>query len=319
MSTTEFSLPKVAVLLTVYNGMQYLEKQIQSILNQTQVQLTLFVSVDCSTDGSEMWVNELAKQESRIVVLPYGERFGGAAPNFFRLIKEVDFSQFAYVAFSDQDDIWYPNKLEKASNFLKVHQFDGYSSNVLAFWPDGKQMLIKKSCPQTNWDYLFEAAGPGCTYVMTVKLMTAIKTKMLEVWDSLQTVTLHDWFFYAYARAQGYQWFIDPEPTMLYRQHNNNQVGVNVGMKAYLNRLKKINNGWWLSQALLIAEIVEVKKSQFVQSWSKLGRIELLRLAMKAFQCRRNSQEKCFFLLICLLLAIAGGQQKYGDSSGRDC
>ena len=312
MIATAFALPKVAVLLTVYNGMYYLEEQIQSILQQTQVDLTLFVSIDFSTDGSEIWVNELAKREARIVVLPYGEKFGGAGRNFFRLVRDVDFSSFDYVSFSDQDDIWYPHKLNRAISFLDNSPYDGYSSNVLAFWPDGKQKLINKSGAQQNWDFIFEAAGPGCTYVMTVKLMLAIKKKMLEVWDLLQTVTLHDWFFYAFARAKGYQWFIDSEPTMLYRQHAANQVGVNKGIKAYLSRLKKIKNGWWLSQSLLIAQLTDSYQTEFIQSWALLGRLEFLSLARRAFQCRRDGQEKYFFFFVCLLFAIIGGQKKYG-------
>jgi rhamnosyltransferase len=301
---------RCAVILAVYNGMQYLEEQIASILNQRDSCLTIFVSVDLSSDGSEIWLTNLAKQDPRVVMLPYGEKFGGAARNFFRLIRDVDFSQFDYVAFADQDDHWYPDKLCKAIAILNTGQYDGYSSNVIAFWPNGRQKVVHKSQPQRRWDYIFEAAGPGCTYVMSISLMKATKARVLEVWDSLQEVKAHDWYCYAFARANGYQWFIDAKPSMLYRQHEKNQFGVNLGIKSYLKRFKLIRNGYWLRQVLLIVELVGIGHSTFAQTWAKLGRIELLRLATQAFQCRRDFKEQVIFMLICLMLATTGEQQR---------
>ncbi|QBR84528.1 glycosyltransferase [Legionella israelensis] len=309
----EQTISKCAVLLTVYNGRQYLEEQMKSILNQTDVQVTVFASSDISNDGSEALLDKLAAIDERIVILPHGMKFGGAARNFFRLIRDVDLSRFDYISFADQDDIWHVDKLIKAVTILKKSDHDGYSSNVMAFWPNGKRKLIHKAQPQSQWDFIFEAAGPGCTYVMSRKLMQAIKQCMQENWEALQSVSLHDWFCYAFARANGYKWHIDAEPSMLYRQHGKNQVGVNFGLKAYIYRLKKMTNGWWLSQANLIASLIGMRENPFVKSWTRLGRLDLLRLAGKAFQCRRNVQEKFVFLLMCLILAITGQQEKINN------
>lgn len=304
-------VPKCAVLLAVYNGLPYLKEQIKTILDQKDINLTVFVSIDVSTDESEAWLNELASEDSRIVILVSGERFGGAGRNFYRLIRDVDFSQFDFVAFSDQDDHWFPDKLARATKILLNSNFDGYSSNVIAFWANERQKLINKSQAQCTWDFIFEAAGPGCTYVMTLKLITKIKVHMLNNWQALQEVSLHDWYCYAFARAKGYHWFIDPKPSMRYRQHEKNQVGVNCGLKAYLSRVRKIKNGWWLTQALLIAELVGLSQTPFIQSWSKLGSKEFLRLAIHTVQCRRRRRERILFFIICLSLALTGGQQRY--------
>lgn len=306
LTVIKTALPQCAVLLAVYNGMHYMQEQIQTILDQTNVCVTIFASVDLSTDGSDIWIEELAIQEPRIVMLPYGEKFGGASRNFFRLIRDVDFSQFDYIAFADQDDHWYENKLSKAAKLLDASDYDAYSSNVTAFWPDGTQQLINKSQPQRHWDFIFESAGPGCTYVLSCKLMSRIKAHMVEIWDLLQEVSLHDWYCYAFARAKGYRWFIDPEPSMHYRQHTQNQVGVNVGFMAHFNRFKNITNGWWLTQVMLMVRLCDLEHSRFIQSWSQLRRIDLLRLGTHAFQCRRHFQDQMFFLCICLLLSITG-------------
>lgn len=300
--------PRCAVLLAVFNGMRYIEEQIKTILNQTQVEVTLFINVDSSSDGSENWLEQLAAKEKRIVLLPFGLSFGGAAKNFFYLIKEVDFSSFDFIAFADQDDLWLEDKLHKAVMVLADPSFDAYSSNVIAFWPNGKKILIDKAQPQKNWDFMFEAAGPGCTYVFSLKLMTAIKACLSSYWEQVQTVTLHDWFCYAFARAQGYHWFIDPYPSMLYRQHDKNQVGVNLGLKAYSARLRLIKSGWWLTQAQLIAEIVEVNHP-FINKGSKINRFDLIRLAMRAAQYRRSLSEQLIFFCMCIVFVIRRTKQ----------
>ncbi|MEA3544360.1 MAG: glycosyltransferase, partial [Thermodesulfobacteriota bacterium] len=97
--------PEIAVLLAAHNGREWLPQQVNSILNQVDVEVTLFVSVDNSTDGTESWFDHLAMVDSRVKVLLHGQCFGGAAANFFRLIRDVNFEPFDYVSFSDQDDI----------------------------------------------------------------------------------------------------------------------------------------------------------------------------------------------------------------------
>lgn len=284
--------------------MHYIEEQLTTILQQQNVNVTIFISVDQSTDGTEVWLKQFALQEPRVKLLPFGEKFGGAAKNFFRLIRDVDFSTYNFIAFADQDDHWYLSKLAHACSKLKNSEFSAYSSNVLAFWPNGKQLLINKAQPQKKWDHLFEAAGPGCTYVMTVELMSAIKTHLIKNWHNAQQISLHDWFCYAFARTHNYQWFIDSTPSMLYRQHESNQVGVNKGFKAYINRFKQITNGWWFKQILLLTQIMGISNTPFVKCESKLKRFDYLRLARHARQCRRDTKE-CFVMLsICIFLAL---------------
>ena len=213
------TLPKFAICLAAFNGINWLAAQLDTILTQAGITVTVFVSVDQSTDDTEKWFEERAKVDSRIVLLPHGERFGGAARNFFRILRDVDFSDFDYVSFADQDDIWLPNKLVRAHEMLSITNADAYSSNVLVFWPDGRKTLVEKSQPQVKWDFLFEAAGPGCTYVMKKELACAIQDLVRSRWDEVQEVGLHDWFSYAFARANGYRWVIDDFAGMLYRQH----------------------------------------------------------------------------------------------------
>ena len=302
------TVPRFAVLMTVFNGRRWIAEQMDSILGQLDVQVTVFVSVDISLDGSEDWVEQMALQDRRIRVLPHGQRFGGAAPNFFRLFRDVGFQDFDYISLADQDDVWLLEKLRRAYEKLQETGADAYSSNVMAFWENGKKVNIQKSQEQVKWDFLFEAAGPGCTYVITSRLALAIQELLKAKMSSSLNIGLHDWFIYAYARANGYVWLIDDYTSMLYRQHEHNQVGTNAGVKAFLHRCQKVLGGWALAQAVLTAHLVGLDDDPFVRQWSSGSRLGLLRLAMSARQCRRRLRDQLFFLVLCLELALMGAR-----------
>lgn len=304
------SSPKILVLLAAYNGSPWIAQQIKSILSQAGVNVTLLVSVDASVDGTEALVDRIASLDRRVIVLPHGLIFGGAGPNFYRLIHEAKLSKFDYVALADQDDIWLPNKLSKACNEIRQSRADAYSSNVTAFWSDGRQMLVNKSQPQVKWDFLFEAAGPGCTYVTTAKFAEDLQKFITENSNKMQKIALHDWFIYAYARAKGYRWIIDSHSAMMYRQHAQNQVGANAGLKAFVFRAKQVISGWGLSQSTLIVDAVGMSEVGSLQNWLSGTRLGYLKLAVNFWQCRRRFRDKFLFLAACLVLAVVGSKIK---------
>ncbi len=296
--------PKVAVLLAAYNGMQWIEEQLASILSQLAVDVTVYISIDPSTDGTEAWCAAYAAQQPEVLILPTAGSFGGASRNFFRLMRDVNFQGYDFIAFADQDDVWHVDKLQRAVHVMQERQIDAYSSNVIAFWPDGKTHLLDKAQPQVEWDYLFEAAGPGCTYVMGKRLADSLKTSMLDNWQLLQSVSLHDWYCYAFARSHHYRWYIDPEPSMNYRQHERNQVGANKGLSSLVARYKTIHDGWWFNQVQLIVRLVGRGGDPFVRTWLELRRRQLITLSFSALRCRRRVRDKVFFFCICWVTAL---------------
>lgn len=284
--------PKIAVLLTAYNGMQWIDEQIETIFNQRGVEVTVFISVDLSTDGTHEWAEQLAEKHTNVALLPYGERFGGAGPNFFRLIKDVDVSGFDAVSFADQDDIWHPEKLAKAYSKIATGQCDVYSSSVTAFWADGRECLIKKSQPQKKLDHFFEAAGPGCTYVFSQAAMQAFKAFLIAAGDDLKQVSFHDWLAYAFCREQGYKWFIDEWPSMRYRQHENNQVGTNNNLSAYKKRFAMVRAKWLRNQVNIITALVAPEKLAQLNS--------RLYLMANFNELRRRYRDRLFLFLMVL-------------------
>lgn len=282
---------KVLVLVAAFNGENWLKAQLDSILCQEGVTVSIVISVDKSTDNSLVLCQKYADLYHNVNVLPYGEVFGGAGSNFFRLIKETDFSEFDCIAFSDQDDIWYENKLLRAIDYLDYYSC--YSSNVTAFWDDGREVLIDKAQPQTMWDYLFEAAGPGCTYVFKKDFAVKFQSWLIDNYSFIvENIALHDWLLYAFARVNCFGWFIDPRPSMLYRQHQNNQIGTNNNIKAAKKRLHLVKGKWYRVQVINIVSILELYNSPIVRKGIMNDYFGNLYLFINVYKLRRRWRDK---------------------------
>ncbi|MFO6418789.1 glycosyltransferase [Hylemonella sp. W303a] len=255
----------ITVLLASNDGVVWLPEQVESILAQQGVHVRLVISDDCSSDGTLFWLQQLAARDDRVTLLPDAGPFGSAALNFYRLLREADFMDTDYIAFADQDDVWYPDKLIRAVELMRQCGAAAASSNVNAFWPDGRHELVDKAQPQKLYDYLFEAAGPGCTYVLTSAFAQTVRETVAQfaLGDATSLPGHHDWLCYVLCRARGHKWVIDPKPSMNYRQHQRNEVGVNRGVRAARGRHAKIVSGWYRQQVL---GMVALARSQSLSS-----------------------------------------------------
>ena len=281
--------PRVLVLMAVYNGERWLSEQIDSVLNQVGVEVNLLISVDLSTDDSLGVCAGFADRHHNVEVLNYGVRYGSATENFSRLIAEADITGNDFVAFCDQDDIWDSEKLIASVTTIANGEYAAVSSDVTAFWSDGRRRHITKSQPQQKYDYVLEAAGPGSTYVLTAPVFLAYK-KWLS--DRLtEELPPHDWLLYAYCRIYGHAWFIIPESTVLYRQHADNFLGANVGFRGRLERIRSLASGQFQRdvarlEALFGADFpVQTSRFSLLRHWPRL---------------RRKRLEAFVFALLCL-------------------
>lgn len=295
---------RFAVCLAAYNGMAYIAEQIESILLQKNVDLQIFISVDQSSDGTEAFLTKWVRSEARLTLLPFGDRFGGAGPNFYRLLRDLDLSGFDYLSFADQDDLWHPEKLWRAHCLMTEQGALGYSSNFTAFWPTGEARLVNKARPQRTWDFLFESAGPGCTYVLHSSVALPLQQLVRNADKKVLRVDYHDWLTYALARSHNYPWVIDSWSSMQYRQHAHNQIGVNAGWRSFWLRARIILNGYGFEQSLLIADLIHASELPVVRRGLRGGRLGYLWLAMRATQCRRKRIDQMWFFISCVLLAL---------------
>ncbi len=292
----EIFVPRVAVLLAAFNGLPFIKEQLASIFSQIHVNLIVYVSIDKSTDGTEEFLFSFAKREERLRLLSLGHTFASAGLNFYRLIKEVDFLSYDYIAYSDQDDIWEADKIFRQISLLELSQAEGVSSNVIAFGVGLKDKVIKKSQPQKIFDFIFESAGPGCSFLMTPNLVNKVYEQLISKTSVASTIVMHDWLTYAICRAHSMKWVIDTIPTLKYRQHQNNVIGANVGLKSIPARYEKIKNGWYRGEVRKICKVcLDINRDP---SLSKLNKI---------------LEKKNFFSNVILIPYVFQGRRKFTD------
>ncbi len=123
---------KVAILLATYNGEKYLEEQLQSILNQSYENWVLFIHDDGSYDGTKEIIYKYStKYKDKIIFLDDNTSFRSSNLNFEYLMKYLLTTDHKsdYIMFSDQDDIWFPDKIK--TTLLKMKKMeDNYGKNT---------------------------------------------------------------------------------------------------------------------------------------------------------------------------------------------
>ena len=290
--------------MATHDGIRWIEPQIKSILDQENVHLTLFISDDGSIDGTYELLKKISARETRIVLLPKAKPkpFKNAARNFYHLLRSVDFKAFDYVSLSDQDDIWVTDKLSRAVDQMHIQNATCYSSDVLAFWENAKTELIKKSQSQVAFDYLFESAGPGCTFVMTKDPAMFLKKHLTRFKGETDKILHHDWLIYALMRSNKFKWVIDEFIGVRYRQHEKNEMGAHLGFKASMKRVKKIFDGSWLGQVRLIASLCGEGEKNFIARYLKSRHERYFALALRApsLRRRRGDASSLFFMFLSL-------------------
>ncbi|MFX0090183.1 MAG: glycosyltransferase family 2 protein [Candidatus Hodarchaeota archaeon] len=121
----------VSVAMTTYNGEKYLREQLDSIYKQTYKNIEVIVSDDCSTDETVKILEEY--QEKYGLQYSVNETNVGIKKNFERVISRC---QGEYIALSDQDDVWVPEKIEMLVNNIGRHSL--ICSNIYRIDQNGK-------------------------------------------------------------------------------------------------------------------------------------------------------------------------------------
>ena len=288
LNITKEDIPNVLVIMASYNGEQWISSQLDSLISQNAINCTIWITDDNSNDLTQSIIQNYSKQYAKIKFWTNENKSNSACANFFRAIENISFFGFNFVSLADQDDVWNEDKLSSAIKMLKETGADAYSSNITAFWNDGKTKLIDKAQTQRQFDYIFESAGPGCTFVLTQKLALHLQLFLIENQLACKNVALHDWFIYAFARKNGYKWVVDKRPHMQYRQHEKNVMGANAGLKAKLTRWRKLRAGWHSTQAILLAEIIGYSDSWVIKRLKRNNLIDKIVLIVNVSKFRRK-------------------------------
>lgn len=218
---------KLRVLMSTYNGEKYLREQLDSILSQTLFQQSdweteLVVRDDGSTDRT---CEILAEYTHKFPEITYHVCDNiGVIASFFELIQSTP-DDVDLVALSDQDDVWFEDKLECAAEALckqdagKPLLYCSMSQPVDEQLNPIKGIFFAENLRPSFGNALVENICTGCTAVFNREMVHLIQCQKPEF------TAMHDWWLYLLASCFG-EVIYDPVPHMYYRQHAGNTVGV---------------------------------------------------------------------------------------------
>lgn len=229
----------ITILMATYNGDQYLSQQLDSILAQTYKNWRLLVRDDGSSDYTLDILKKYRQKDERISILEDDGANLQTIGNFFKLIQSAPESD--YYALSDQDDYWYPKKLERAI-FCLENKFD--DNRIPLLYCGAKEITdenlnIKERSVVTNpkltWQSaLVENICTGCTCVFNQAL------RQKAILYTPQKCIMHDWWLYLLAVGMGKAYY-DETPLIQYRQHEGNVCGdINSGWKLFRYRVEQL-------------------------------------------------------------------------------
>lgn len=214
---------KVNILMATYNGEKFLAQQIESIQKQTFKEWNLLIRDDGSSDKTCDIIRNFTVKDSRIRFINENEHHNlGVIKSFFTL---VNYEVADFYFFSDQDDVWLPEKLSVSLEAAK-HK----ASDVpLLVYTDLKVVnqelnILQDSMIRAQSHHANTTLLPELTENTVTGGTMMINHALAEKWFTPNDILMHDWFLALLAASLGEIIYLDL-PTQLYRQHDNNVLG----------------------------------------------------------------------------------------------
>lgn len=241
------SLTPIAILLSTYNGENYLKEQIDSIVSQTNREWSLYIRDDGSKDYTIDIIKEYTiKYPSKIHFVEDSLGNLGSGKSFMELLSKIESD---YYMFCDQDDVWLPDKIERV--YAKIKYEERNKNQAICIFSDlcivDANLNIKA---QSLWSYsgidpnnckniydmiLFGCPAFGCTLIFNNNarkyLLPYPGWKYHDLWTALVIA------------GKGKLDYITQQ-TIYYRQHGKNVTGAHsqIDKKHYIYSLKNIKH-----------------------------------------------------------------------------
>lgn len=245
---------KVTILMSTYNGEQFLAEQIESIQQQTFTDWELLIRDDGSKDQTPNIIKKFAEKDDRIVFInPHNRENIGVIQSFHSLLKHQPSD---YYFFSDQDDVWLPNKLQ-----IQLEEAKKYSTYLpLLVYTDltivDQHLQVKhESMIRTQSNHANTTLLQEITENTVTGGVSLINQALADLWtgEERYPLLMHDWYLALLATAFGKLVYID-QPGELYRQHSSNVLGARTLSKRMKN---------WIHPHILFAKYWKlIKDSQ---------------------------------------------------------
>ncbi|MDT2459462.1 glycosyltransferase [Enterococcus avium] len=243
-------MEKVVILMSTYNGEKYLEEQLESLFLQEEVEISILVRDDGSSDNT---VKILNKYQAEGRLSWYTGNNLKSARSFLNLIQKAPKSN--YYAFCDQDDVWNSDKLKRA-----IHQLERVT-NTPKLYCSNYQLVDKNLNHLTDNGHVstvsFKAAlvasnCTGCTVVFDSTLLKLIRKQTPE------HLVMHDDWAHKVCLAVGGTVIYDENKSLLYRQHEKNVDGGLRDVKSRLLQIKKRIQSQTYVRSLQINELIKI-------------------------------------------------------------
>lgn len=221
-------MKQVLVLMTTYNGEEYLDKQISSIVNQKEVSTHLLIRDDGSTDATKAIIRSRIEFGERITLLEANkDEEHGAMVNFYKLLLHAQkeyVNKYDFFALSDQDDIWVSDKLIRMSeNLINNNKPELVYANYCVIDTEDN-LVVEDVSAEIGLDYknpltlmYNNSFAWGHSIIFNPKLLETICIDD----DVIMSEFSHDAYFAKYAViCDGIKY--DPRVFVKYRRHGNN-------------------------------------------------------------------------------------------------
>jgi rhamnosyltransferase len=261
-------------------------------------------------------INDYALHTGKIFLLDRKPARLRVTKNFYSILQEIDLSDVDFMAYSDQDDIWLPDKMVAAVRALRDNRSDAYASNLLRGDADGRithetspikrlmqYLLNRKSPALTLYDHYFESASAGCTLVLNQRAAHYFQKRVREIYDLLPMDTSHDWSTYAITRIGGFKWYIDQHSYIIYRQHGRNAYGANVGLDGISKMLEWFTSGRYRMHIVMIDSLynntgIHPAFMAAVNNYRQGSILSRLRMAFAVSRYRRKWMHRAMLFLL---------------------
>ena len=237
-------MAKVEILLGTFNGAAHLGAQLASLAGQSLCDWTLLASDDGSTDATCAILDRFGKARPGAGFRRLAGPQSGATANYLNLLRHAD-PEAGFVAFADQDDIWFSDKLR-----LGVRQLQNvpatrpalYAAQSILMDASGDQIgrrPVAKATPSFR-NALVQNICAGNTI-----LLNRAAVELAVSCHPTRLPPFHDWWLYALMAGVGAEVIIDPKPVLAYRQHDGGQLGAHAGLAGRATRLRMVLDGTW--------------------------------------------------------------------------
>lgn len=234
---------KISVILCTCNSEKYILDQLQSIIDQKDCKIDIYISDDLSNDDTKEIITKFFKNKENYIDIIEGPNKGFAV-NFISNLRRVNNSYDLY-AFSDHDDVWDKNKIQEA-----YKEFIQYPSNE-PFLYCSRTTLVRENLKVYGASKYFKKKPSfGNALVQSIAggntmIFNSEFKKYLDRVDLNKKIISHDWLSYILITYIGGNFVYKKKSHTKYRIHKLNEVGSNKGLIAFCKRAVMVFNGQW--------------------------------------------------------------------------